>query len=129
MILSEALCRHRPALRASLRAEYMIDLRTPGVGWDDAADLVAWLPAGAALWASMGGPASVSMETEILRWVDYRLKVLAWQPTKDGREGRNQPKPPQKLKAARERDAEADQVSARAAAWQRRQEMRAAHER
>lgn len=129
MILSEALRRHRGAMRASLRAEYGIDLRNPGIGWDDAADLVAWLPPASALWVSFGGPMTVSVEAEILRWLDYRLKVLAWQPTKDGHEGRNQPSPPKKIKAARERDVEDEKTSARAAAWQRRQELRAAHAR
>lgn len=129
MILSVALVRHRAALRAALRAEYGINLRTPGIGWDEGSDLVAWLPAGSALWQSMGGPTSVTMETELLRWVDYRLRLLAWQPTKDGREGRNQPKPPVKLKQRAEREAEDDKTSARAAAWQRRQELRQSHAR
>lgn len=92
----------------------------------DLADLVVWLPAGAPLWASIGGPASITVESEELRWLDYRLRVLAWLKTDDGAKGRNQPPAPKRLKYASERDAEAEAVDAKQSAWARRQELRAA---
>lgn len=129
MILSDALCRHRDALRASLRAEYRLDLSSPDIPWFDVADLVAWLPAGSALWVSYGGPTSVSVEAELLRWIDYRLRVLVWSKTKDAKDGRGAPTPPKKLKLAKERDEADVRTSVQAAAYARRQEIREAQKR
>ena len=104
---------------------YQIDLRKPGVSLPDLADLVIWLPAGCALWLAMGGPASLSPESEQLRTLDYRLRILSWQQTKDGSDGRNQPKPPERVKWAHERAAEAMAVDEKSSAWARRQALRA----
>lgn len=60
----------------------------------------------------------------MMRWLDYRLKVLAWQPTADGRAGRNQPAPPKKLKYASEQKQESQVQNAKASAWERRQALR-----
>lgn len=59
------------------------------------AGLTVWLPDGSALWRSMGGTRAESAETRHLRMVEFRLRELAWQKTKDGQDGRNRPKPPE----------------------------------
>lgn len=122
--LAAAWGSHRAALRAALRAEYQINLSAPGVTLLELADLVVWLPAGCALWQSMGGPASISLETEQLRWVIFRLEALAWMQTKDAKDGRNKPSPPQKLLYESEREEIAAKDAAKGSAWQRRNAKR-----
>ena len=92
-MLVGALHEHEGALRASLRAEYGIDLRNPGMNILDLADMVGGLPPGCALWRSVGGPMAYSPEAQLLVAVEYRLHVLQWFKTKDGKDGRNPPKP------------------------------------
>jgi hypothetical protein len=124
MILSEALAHHRAALSASLRAEYGIRLSDRTESWFDVADYVAWLPAGSPLWVSLGGPAALTPEAEQLRWVDYRLRMLWWGKTEDGKSGRNRPAPPTKVEWAHERTAKVAERTQRVTAWQRRQALR-----
>lgn len=124
MTLIVALTHHRGALRAALRAEYGIDLRAVQEGRtmpvDDLADLVQWLPAGSALWASMGGPASLSVEARELREVAYWLRVL------DYRERGSKGEKPTRLpepKWAHERRAEESAMERKAAHYRRRQSV------
>lgn len=119
LVLVDAYLRHESALRASIRAEYQVaDIRLLGVL--ELADLVEWLPAGAALWRSTGGPLALTISEDTLRWVDYRLKVLAWQQTEDAKHKRNAPKPPEKVPYAGEVAAEEAHASRQAAARRRR---------
>lgn len=60
----------------------------------------------------------------MLRWVDYRLRLLYWAKTEDAKNGRNRPVPPPKLKYARERAADDAALTAKASAWERRQALR-----
>src|SRR5699024_7976653 len=75
----------------SLRAVYGIDLRNPGMRWDDLADLVAWLPPGCALWRDTGGPLAWSEEVRMLSVVELRLRQSQWQAAGD----RMKPQPEQ----------------------------------
>jgi hypothetical protein len=109
-----------------MRTSYGIDIAAPGMPLGELADHVMWLPAGCPLWQSMGGPASVTMEAELLRWIDYRLRVLAWQNTKDAKDGRNPPAPPAPLRFKGEVDEVAARAAAKGSAWARRQALRAA---
>lgn len=92
-MLVGALYEYEGALRASLRAEYGIDLRNPGMNVLDLADMVGNLPPGSALWRAVGGPMGYSAEAQLLVAVEYRLHVLQWFKTKDAKSGMNQPKP------------------------------------
>lgn len=49
-----------------------------GIPAREAADLVAWIPAGAALWRAVGGPAAWSDETRALMDVEFQIRVLDW---------------------------------------------------
>lgn len=61
----------------------------------EAADLVAWIPSGAALWRSIGGPAAWSDETRALMDVEFQVRVLDWHLARRGRGKKPQPiKPP-----------------------------------
>lgn len=86
------------------------------------ADLVAFLPDGCALWQSVGGPRAWSPETHLLNLVEYRLRILDWRKTQDGSKGKNQPKLHKAPPLAHETQAEQSKESARARAWEARQE-------
>lgn len=108
------------ALRASLRAEYGVDLRDPGMGVLDLADLAANLPHGCALYRAAGGPAAWSDEIHMLAAVEFRLRVLAWQKTKDGKNGTKVPEPMTPPPTAHEKQAKADKAASRREAYLRR---------
>lgn len=108
------------ALRASLRAEYGVDLRDPGMTALDLADLAANLPPGCALFRATGGDMAWSFETHMLAHVEFRLRVLAWQKTEDGKHGRNKPEPIKAPSSVYEKQAEEKRLSARAQAYLKR---------
>jgi hypothetical protein len=107
-------------LRASLRAEYAVDLRDPGMTLLDLADLVANLPPGCALYRATGGDMAWSTEVHMLAAVEFRLRVLAWQKTEDGSRGRNRPEPTKAPPSVHEKQAEQKRLSARAQAYLKR---------
>jgi hypothetical protein len=119
-----ALADHRGPLRAALRASYGIDLRNPGLWWTDLADLVVNLPPGSPFWRAVGGPLAWSDEVHALMAVEHRLRVLAWQRTKDGSAGRNQPAPVEPPPFAEQRKTDDARLTERVAAYQRRIETR-----
>lgn len=84
----------------------------------DLADLVMWLPAGSALWASVGGPAAISNEVRELRRVSFWLRVLDFR--KRGSKG-EKPKPdPDPQYAHEKRGRQSDMERKAAAHMQRR---------
>lgn len=107
-------------LRASLRSEYGVDLRDPGMPLLDLADLAANLPPGCALYRATGGDMAWSAETHMLAAVEFRLRVLAWQKTEDGKHGRNKPEPIKAPPSVYEKQAEEKRLSARAQAYLKR---------
>lgn len=107
-------------LRASLRAEYGVDLRDPGMSVLDLADLAAALPSGCALYRATGGDMAWSTEMHMLSAVEFRLRVLAWQKTDDGKHGRNKPEPVKAPVSVYEKQAEEKRLSARAQAYLKR---------
>lgn len=86
----------------------------------DLADLAANLPPGCALWRSAGGPVAWSDETHMLAAVEFRLRVLAWQKTEDGKANRNKPEPLEPPRPAYEIEHEQRELSRRAEAYLRR---------
>ncbi|BDZ40827.1 hypothetical protein GCM10025865_01260 [Paraoerskovia sediminicola] len=108
------------ALRASLRAEYGVDLRSPGMGARDLADLTANLPPGCALWRAIGGPMAWSDEVHMLSAVEFRLRVLAWQKTEAGSKNRDRPEPNDPPRSVFEKRVEESKLSARAQAYMKR---------
>jgi len=56
----------------------------------------------------------------MLAAVEFRLRVLAWQKTEDGKKGRNQPTPIDPPKAAHEVEEEQKRLSSRAQAYLKR---------
>lgn len=107
-------------LRASLRAEYGVDLRDPGMTLLDLADLAANLPPGCALFRATGGDMAWTTEMHMSARIEYGLRVLAWQKTEDGKKGRNQPKPIDPPRPAHEVEAEKRELSRRAQAYLKR---------
>lgn len=107
-------------LRASLRAEYGVDLRDPGMTLLDLADLAANLPPGCALFRATGGDMAWTTEMHMLARLDYDLRILAWQKTEDGKKGRNQPKPIDPPRPSHEVEAEKRELSRRAQAYLKR---------
>lgn len=124
-MLAELYADHRPALRASFLSEYGVaDVESVPVL--RAADLAAWLPAGSAVWRSFGGPLAWSEETHLLNFVEHRLRVLAWLQSKDGKDGKKQPKPMPVPELASKKLAAQDEMQRKAAAYRRRQPLRRA---
>lgn len=117
-MLVECIALYGPALKASFFATYRFAYDS--VPPLEAADLTAWLPEGSPLWRATGGPLSITGPERELRMVDYRLQVLAWLQTKDGREGKNQPKPPKAIPYAGEVAVEEAHAERQARARQRR---------
>lgn len=118
MLLVESYVKYRAALRASLRAEYGLSFRE--VGPVECADLVAWLPAGSALWRAVGGHLAITETDHLLRALDYRLQILAWMQTEDAKKRRNQPKPPAPIPYSGEADLVNAHAERQAAARRRR---------
>jgi len=87
------LADHRSALRASLRAEYQLDLDRHDLTPTELADLAVWLPSGSAVWRSMGGPAAWSQETAMLVNLEQTVRAFNWMFTEDGKHRRNYPEP------------------------------------
>ena len=124
MALAGALHKHGGSLRASLLAEYGIRL-VRGESIVFLGDLFGNLPLGCAVWRAIGGPLAWSEESHRLNLIEYRLRVIAWQQSKDGRENRNHPKPPESPPYADEGSREHAHAQRQAAAHKRRA-MRAA---
>lgn len=95
-------------MRASLLAVYQMRLEDARLlPTREVADLVAWLPAGCALWKAVGGPAALSDEVRALRDVEFRLRVLDWRMRQSkGTQPKPTPDPPY---AHEKRAAEAKQ--------------------
>lgn len=93
-------------MRASLMKEYRLsigELRT--LPAREAADLVKWIPSGAALWRAIGGPAAWSDETRALMDVEFQIRILDWR-MRGGKGKRPQPiKPPVYAHEKRRADA------------------------
>lgn len=96
-----------------MRAEYGLDLREVTeqrtMAVSDLVDLVMWLPPGAALWRSFGGPASLADDVAALQAVNFSIQVLDYHAGRHGKGKRPQPpKPPpyaHETRARRERAA------------------------
>lgn len=120
-MLVECVALYEPALKASFYATYRFGYEA--VDPLEAADLTAWLPEGCPLWRAVGGPLSITAVERELQITNYRLSVLAWMQTKDGRDGRNHPKPPKVPPYAGEVALEEAHAQRQARARQRRQQL------
>ena len=84
---------HRGPLAADFRRYYglsLAGLRDSGIPLHEAADLAAHLPDESQTAKAMH---RTSNEVELLRSVEHSLRVLRWQPTRDGHDGKNVPEP------------------------------------
>lgn len=95
-----------------MRSEYGLDLREVVAYRSmyalDFADLVAWLPAGCALWKSIGGPAALAEDVSMLRTVDYSVRVLDYHAGRHGKGKRPvEPKPTPYAHERREKEQRA----------------------
>lgn len=84
---------HEDEVRADLRRWYSVSLEDVGgsVSWRDAAAMVAHLPSDSALMRSVGD--GWSEAEHLLASIEYSLRVLRWQRTKDAVKRRNAPEP------------------------------------
>lgn len=111
-------------MRASLRATYGLDLRevveTRSITVGDLTDLIVWLPAGCPLWQDVGGPASMTGEQRLLRWVEFRLLDLTWVQA-GGKKAGKRPEVPSEPPYAHEKRGNLTKMSRKAAAFLKRQ--------
>lgn len=95
MVLAGFLSKHPSELRADFQQYYGLNL--DGMGRDysmlHAADLAAQLPKNSRSFVAEK-PQLEWTNVELFLWsIEYSLRVLRWQPTKDGHKGANKPKP------------------------------------
>ena len=81
-------------LRADLQRFYGLDIDRMGLDYSvaHAAACAANLPRDAACVRAVSPEAAWSDETYLLSAIEYDLRVLAWQNSKDGAKNRNKPK-------------------------------------
>lgn len=77
-------------LRADMMRFYGVSLDDASVSWRDKAAMAAHLPSDGAVARSRGD--GWSEAERLLASMEFSLRVLRWQPTRDGEKGRNQPK-------------------------------------
>lgn len=95
MTLAKLLYEHPSELRADFQQYYGLNIDGMGVDYSvsHAADLAAMLPHDSRSFVAER-PDLEWTNTEWLLWsIEYSLRVLRWQPTKDGQADRNRPKP------------------------------------
>lgn len=95
MLLAAVEYEHPDELRADLQQYYGINIDGMGVDYTHAhaAVLMRQLPLTSRL-ARIADPDSAwTDETHFLAAIEYDLRILAWQKTKDAQHGRNKPKP------------------------------------
>lgn len=80
-------------LRADFRRYYGMSFPPSDVGASEAADMAVFLPRDSATWLAMEPQAAHTTEAELLRSVEYSLRLLVWAKTKDGAKNRNRPEP------------------------------------
>lgn len=121
MSLAGILHHYKGPLRASLLSEYGTHLDQHGLSILVLSDLTTNLPPGCALWRAIGGPDAWSAEMHLLNHIEWRLQILDWRQTKNGREGRNAPKLSKPPAYASEKSPDNAHTERQAAAYQRRQ--------
>lgn len=96
-MLANLLGNHEGELRADFQRFYGLNLDGMGIDYSvtHAAALAANLPRESATVRAVVPEAAWSDETYLLSAIEYDLRVLAWQNSKDGSKGRNRPKRPQ----------------------------------
>ena len=96
-MLASLLGNHPDELRADFQRFYGLKLDGMGVDYSmaHAAALAANLPRESATVRAVSPEAAWSDATYLLAAIEYDLRVLAWQNSKDGMKGRNRPKPVQ----------------------------------
>ena len=96
-MLASLLGSHPDELRADFQRFYGLNLDGMGIEYSTAhaAALAANLPRESATVRAVVPEAAWSDETYLLSAIEYDLRVLAWQNSKDGAKGRNRPKRPQ----------------------------------
>lgn len=95
MMLAGMLHRHPCELRADFQRFYGLNLDDIGTAYSylHAADLTACLPRESST-VRAESPALEWTDSEYLLWsIEYSLRILRWQNTKDGQKGSNKPKP------------------------------------
>lgn len=117
------LRRHGEAVRADLRREYgvdLLDLWRGGLGVQEVAGLVRYLPPGSAVWRETGGPAAWSPEVEMGAAIELAVRTMHWASTEDAKHRRNAPEPLKPPVAEDERLAAQRAVVAEARRFQER---------
>ena len=104
---------HPQELRADFQQYYGLNLDSMGVEYSyaHAACLVTQLPPNARIFAAINPDLSLTYAEWLLTQIEYNLRVLAWQNSKDGQKGRNAPKlpkSPSEIAAEKERAAKVD---------------------
>lgn len=103
---------HPDELRADLQQYYSLDIDMMGIDHSVAhyAACAAMLPLGSRTMSAIDPAAAWGWQERLLSLVEYDLRVLAWQRSRDGANGRNRPKrpiEPPSRKAAPKRPSEA----------------------
>lgn len=89
------MAKRKTELRADFQRVYGLNIDDMGEGYSvkHAADLAAMLPKDSLVFKAEN-PAFEWSETQyMLRSIEFSLRILIWQNSKDGQKGKNKPKP------------------------------------
>lgn len=108
MALATVEAEHPDELRADFQQVYGLNLDGMGIGYSHAhaAALMSQLPATSRVARALDPAAEWDDATYLLSAIEYDLRVLIWQKTKDAQRNRNRPKPndtPKDIAVKRER--------------------------
>lgn len=100
--------RYPDELRADFQQYYGLNIDGMGTdySYSHAAVLVTQLPSNSRVSIAIDPDSAWEAQTWFLSYIEYDLRVLAWQNTKDAQKGRNKPKPnktPKEIMAQRKR--------------------------
>lgn len=95
ILLAALLANHPDELRADFQRVYGLNIDDMGESYSmhHAAVLAAKLPTDSLVFKAENPALEWSEAVYMLRNIEYMLRVLAWQNTKDGQKGRKKPQP------------------------------------
>lgn len=95
MALATVEAEHPDELRADFQQIYGLDIDGMGIGFSPAhaAALMSQLPSSSRVAKALDPSAEWDDATYLLSAIEYDLRILIWQNTKDAQKNRNKPKP------------------------------------
>lgn len=91
----------------------LADVTAGAISVWDAAELMDRLPDGCLIWREVGGARALTTTEQMLRALEFQMRVNTWMQSKDGADGKNRPEPLPLPRGIYEDDIKATQRSER----------------